>query len=332
MSDETPHIDVESLVARISEVMGRVPLKITRPGGPSRPVYRAYFDDTSVIVSAREDDGLVQKERMILHRIGKTCPSVPRLLAYEHGLMFTSDGGVQRLPVHLHSLAKQERLPILLKAMAALSQVQNAANEVDWSGVLDGIGTNRDWIRHFVRGPQRMGKLLRLTTPDYDVDALCQRLEIKEPKFVKWDARAANAAIGDTGEVTWFDYEHSGLRHGIEDYAWLIADETLPLRLPDCYDAIADQIESNMAGALGLFDIFTCLQASFRLRVILSEVEKKSWTARKDILAQDWVGADPHMAENLARNGAFLAGRHNLTLPLVDLFEHTADRFRATYA
>lgn len=111
--------------------MGRMPLNITRPGGPSRPVYRAYFDDASVIVSTRENDDLAQKERMILKRIGETLPSAPTLLAYKHGPTFKSDGGVQRMPVHLHSLAKKERLPIHLKAMENLTQVQNTANEVD---------------------------------------------------------------------------------------------------------------------------------------------------------------------------------------------------------
>ncbi len=66
MSDETTQIDVEILVERIAEVMGRMPVKVTRPGGESRPVYRAYFDNTSVIVSARVDGELAQKERMIL--------------------------------------------------------------------------------------------------------------------------------------------------------------------------------------------------------------------------------------------------------------------------
>lgn len=101
-------------------------------------------------------------------------------------------------------------------------------------------------------------------------------LKVKEPRFVKWDARAANAALNDNADVRWFDYEYSGLRHGIEDFAWLIADETLPLRLLDCYDAIATLIEANFPGALDLFDIFIRLQASFRLRVVLREVENKS--------------------------------------------------------
>ena len=43
--------------------------------------------------------------------------------------------------------------------------------------------------------------------------------------FVKWDCRAGNAAIGPDGCLRWFDFEYSGLRHGAEDFAWLIADE-----------------------------------------------------------------------------------------------------------
>ena len=332
MTSSKPDLTVDDLCARIERVMGKRLLKLTRPGGSDRPIYRAYFRDGSVIVSHREDGEEAERERAVLARLGTLSSSVPRLLAIEDGLTYQSDGGQDRLNIRLHLAEPDEQLALIDKALGGIVDYQRAARGCKLPDLVAPIGTDRAWIRHFARGPQRQAGLLGLPEPALDVGALQSALEVEAPSFVKWDCRAANAALNGQDRLCWFDFEHCGLRHGVEDFAWLICDEAFPQLLSRIYPRIERLIRQSWGtegeAALRMFDIFGALQASFRLRVVLQEIHKKSWTARQDILKTDLVGADPFMAERLAENGAFLAQRHVETRPFVELMRSTARAFR----
>ncbi len=322
---------IEPLVRRIETVLGASVRKLTRPGGPDRPVLRAYLADHSVIVLARTEATEAEKERAVLRALAPETRHVPELIVHADGLTVLSDGGTDRLPVALWRARPEDRLPLVLRAIDALLDVQRAARRVRLPPQVAPLGTAPDWIAHYVRGPRRMAKMLGLEAPPYDTDALEAALAVPDPAFVKWDARAANAAIAPDGHLTWFDFEHCGLRQGAEDIGWLISDEVFPLDLARDFDTIAQHVaaeDRKRADArLGMLEVFAVLQASFRLRVVLNEVREKGWTKQRHILAEDLVGADPYMAERLARNGAALARRRADTRPLADLFLRTADRF-----
>ena len=47
-------------------------------------------------------------------------------------------------------------------------------------------------------------------------------------RFIKWDARPANAVLHPGGGVGWFDWEHCGYRAPLDDLVWLLCDEWTP--------------------------------------------------------------------------------------------------------
>ena len=326
---------IAQLVTQFSAVLQQPIRKVTRPGGADRPIYRVYTDERTVIVAERADTDAAAKERAILTRLAPLTNRVPSVLAYEDGLTYLSDCGTERLSVAIYRAQGEDRLNLALHAIDALGEMHHAAAQIDWSDMLDPLGADRAWIRHFARGPDRLAQMLGLDLPRGDVDALQALLTVETPRFVKWDSRMANATLSSSGRVHWIDFELAGLRHGIEDYAWMVCDEVFPLNLAEHFPALRNRILAGHPEATPdtgkIFEVFATLHASLRLRVIVNELKEKSWTAQRDILAWDLVGADPYMAERLARNGGYLARLNPETEAFAPLFDTIEQKFRAAH-
>lgn len=327
---------IDKLLVQFGDVLGAPILKVTRPGGEDRPIYRVYMHDKTVIVADRKDGQAARTEREVLARLGGLTDRVPQILAYADGLTYLSDCGTERLSIALYRARPKDRLALVLDAIDALGEMHRAAAGVDWTGVLKPLGLDRDWTRHFARGPQRLAKMVGLPVPDYDIDALEHALGAAPSRFVKWDSRAANATLDASGRLHWIDFEHAGLRHGAEDYAWLICDEVFPLNLAEHFPVIRDRIARahppDVPDPVRMVEIFGALQASLRLRVIVTELKKKSWTPQREILALDLVGADPYMAERLACNGAYLSSLNQETQGFSAVFAALAQQFNTAHS
>ncbi|WP_281982026.1 hypothetical protein [Thalassorhabdomicrobium marinisediminis] len=328
--------DVASLRTLISATFGEDVIRIGMPGGEKRPVYRVHTPNRSVIVARRVDSTGLRHERAALAKLATAgCDRVPEVLHEQGDLTVIRDLGRRRLNVVLHQRGAEAAAELLRDALRALVDIHTCAARVEWGDLLAPITATRKEIRHFARGPERLARLYGLPVPKVEVDALQAVLTVDTPRMVKWDCRSANAALDDADRIGWFDFEHCGLRGGYEDFGWLIADEALPMEVAPIYDSLRPILRdaalsddpAKQEDYIKRFEIFTCLHASLRLRVIRNELKKKSWTPAHRILRYDLVGADPHMAARVARTGGFLARRHRETRSFAPLFQEVEQIF-----
>jgi hypothetical protein len=149
---------------------------------------------------------------------------------------------------------------------------------------------------------------------------------------VKWDCRSGNAALDATGRLRWFDFEYAGLRHGAEDFAWLIGDETWPLDGETMFDIVEDGFDPACGHErydyMSYLTVYTVLHSIQRLKLILEEVQSRGWRAKDEIRQKDDVGKDPDFAAHLCGVAAFFADQHPLTFLLTPYLEAAEAQFR----
>ena len=85
------------------------------------------------------------------------------------------------------------------------------------------------WIEALIDRPVALGTQLGIAPPVPQIEHMRDLLAVLEPRFVKWDARPANAVLDAEGAVAWIDFEHCGARNPLDDLAWLLADEFVPV-------------------------------------------------------------------------------------------------------
>ncbi len=151
-------------------------------------------------------------------------------------------------------------------------------------------------------------------------------------QFVKWDCRSGNAALDAADKLRWFDFEYSGLRHGAEDFAWLIGDEAWPLApemmlavMVDGYDTATCEALDSYLDYLSVYTTLHCVQ---RFKLIVKEANKRGWLTKAKVRKYDDAGVHPEFAAQICRVGAFFAERNPLTAPLVRNFEAAEQGFR----
>ena len=325
----------DDLTARLEALSGRKVATLSRPGGKDRAVIRVRFTEgPGWILSQRPASGAAARERTVLTALARIPGTpAPQLVGQLGQWTIVSDLGQTKLSVRLQHSAHSDRWPMIDRALRGMLEVQDAANRSGVALHLPRIDMTSEAIAHAARGPTRTRKLFGLPGPVPDTDALEAALAVARPKFVKWDARAANIVVAEDGALGFIDFELSGLRHGCEDLAWLLCDETLPIDLAPHLDAINTVIRDYRAAApeayLRSFTIYAALQAGVRLRVIRNELRKKAWTPLREILTSDRVGAHPDLAERLARNGAAFADLQPETRPMVAMFHEIEAQVRA---
>ncbi len=323
----------KQVLAEVEAYFGEDVIKLTAPGGRLRGSLRAYLKDRSIIVTCREDPERNDHETGILQQLSKYCDDVPVILGRTGPLIFQSDVGKNRLNRAIHATRDPaEKEELAGKAVQGLLNIQRAAEKTNLRDSLPHLGETRSWVKHFVTVASRFAHDMRLDDPGIDVSALGEAMMQPPARFVKWDARCGNAALDETGQMRWFDLEYSGMRHGAEDLAWLIADESWPLdgemMTALIQDILTEEDTDNVEEYMEYLEQYSALHAIQRLRLIVQTARRRGWVGRIEAIKYDKVGADPRMAESLAERGAYFAGRHANTAPLVDLFESTAQAFR----
>lgn len=315
----------------ISDFFGEEVRKISRPGGANRPVYRVWLPERCIIASFRSDPAVAEKERIILSRLGRNCRHVPRYLGSTRGFTFQQDAGQERLSFRIHTLDGERRTHLARTAYAALFDIQHKAADTGLTDRLHPIDMDPADILHFARGPDRLARRIAAASPDSDWAEISARLAPTRLRFTKSDCRAGNAALDDGGTLRWFDFELSGLRHGAEDMGWLTADETWPVDIETCC-SLVEELAIKHEGAshvafMDMFRLWTVLQMSRRLRLILTEAQKSGWVPTNRVLRYDFVGTDPHLGARLAQKAAWLSAQTPATRAWTPVFARTAEVF-----
>ncbi|WP_417587781.1 hypothetical protein [Pararhodobacter oceanensis] len=313
-------------------LFGQKITEVSAPGGSSRSSLRFHFAEHTVIGTLRPNFRRTHLEAYVLRALAPYTDDIPRCLGVDGEIMFQSDVGARRLNTELFKLDPAAQQELVAEAMAGIFRIQHAARQTDLHDKLPHLGNNPDWLANLADGVATLVPFKDADIPaQFDAAAVVERLTHQGLQFVKWDCRTGNAAIGDDEKLRWFDFEYAGLRHGAEDLAWLIADESLPVDGPRLDAMVRDALPRDPAGGvddymeyLAVYTVFHALQ---RLELIVSEARKRGWLRIEHVLGKDDVGAHPLFAANLCRTGAYFASQSVLTEMLVGHFEAAVQVF-----
>ncbi|UWQ73925.1 hypothetical protein [Leisingera sp. M658] len=315
------------------EVLGEEPREISAPGGKSRSSLRLHFKDRTVIATLRANFRRTHLEAFVLEQLAPHCDDIPQVLGVHNDVLFQSDTGQVRLSEEIIEHAPGDQLELAAEACAAIFRIQAAARKTELHSVLPHLGANRSWIRNFVSSAGALEAYSMGIPASFDYPAVAEFMEQPGVQFLKWDCRAGNAAIGDDGFVRWFDFEYAGLRHGAEDFAWLIGDETWPIAPDQMADVMIETFDPGCGHEIGAYleylSAYTALHCIQRLELIQKEVKSRGWLSQERVRKYDDAGVHPEFAAQLCRTGAYYAAQSKLTAPLCRNFEAAGRAFQS---
>ena len=315
---------VDAVEAASERLLGRRPDRIFAPGGSFRESVRLAFGEESVILTRRKDAARGRLEAECLRRLGERGAPVPRLIGYDGGWLAQEHVAGPRLSIAYAECEPEERRILADMAVASLFEMSDAAAAAGLAGIAPQLGAGREWVARVVARPARLARRLGVTLPSWDAERCLARLAVPCAGFVKWDARPANAICGPDGRIVWIDWEHAGCRLGVEDFAWLSADEYSTAEVGDVAAAVRRGLEARDPGTaedrLDYLAVFATMHAAVRLELILDRLDKAGWQDPAEVLLRDSVGASRPNAALLVRNAADWAAGSALTAPLAGWF------------
>lgn len=331
MQDRTDRIMriVETAEARF----GRPVQNVTAPGGGGRSSFRLHFHEGSVIATFRSDPRRTRLEAYVLRRLSERCDDVPECLGTVGDVMFQSDVGRRRLSKVITHVDPPRRNELAARAVAGLFRIQSAARQAKLAEVVPRLGTDPAWVASLVNAVDALEPFSHGISDRFDRAAACEVLGAPGSQFVKWDCRAGNAALTKDGRLRWFDFEFSGLRHGAEDFAWLIGDEAWPVAPDKMIDLVIDAFDpgcgQDIAEWLEYLSVYLTFHCAVRLRLILQEARLRGWLSKARVLEFDDAGVHPDFTAQLCRVGRYFAAQTRLTAPLTTNFDTALANFKS---
>jgi hypothetical protein len=304
------------------------------PGGRSRRSFRLILANADpVIASIRPRLFRAKIERRVLRDLSAIGAPVPRLLANDgRNLLIQEEIVGQRLAQSMHCAEESRVEAVLDSALSGLAQTHRAGSESGFDARLATLGESVDWLVGFLDRPAVMGNILEVPAPRPKLKQLEELLSVREPRFIKWDARPGNAMVRDDGEVFWFDWEHCGTRNRLDDMAWLLADEYVP-EYPTAEARLIDKHIASFADDLSIDEARQYLSAygvfhmSVRLGLILKYKMQGDWWNHDYCVNGDKVGVTWECTRRLCRRGERWARRNPHTEPLARWFRAVCARF-----
>jgi hypothetical protein len=322
--------------AAAQDMLGERVVGITAPGGEGRSSLRLHMESRDVIGTLRPNFRRTHIEAHVLTELGRHCDDVPQCLGVAGEIMFQSDVGQRRLNVEIAQATTRRRVDLADDAVAAIFRIHAAARRTDLHAIMPHLGANRDWVTHLVNSATVLEPFGPGISRSYDRRAAANRIAADERQFVKWDCRSGNAALDDGGKLRWFDFEYAGLRHGAEDFAWLIGDEAWPLDGQMMLDLVTDNFDRSCGHRrddyLEYLAAYVALHCIQRIKLVLNEVNSRGWRSKTRVRESDDAGIHPEFLAHVAGVGAFFAARSPSTVALQRNFEATAAHFQAMIA
>lgn len=333
MADGSSNERFAYISAKAQETLGEAPIDISTPGGKSRSSMRLHFKEGTVIATLRKNFRRTHLEAYVLEQLAEHCDDIPKVLGVNDDVLFQSDTGRTRLSTEIIRHGEADQLELAAEACAAIFRIQEAGRKTSLGEMLPHLGANKDWVSNFVGSVDALQAYSRGIPKEFDHAAVAERMDYPGRQFLKWDCRAGNAAIGEDGYVRWFDFEYAGLRHGAEDFAWLIGDETWPLAPDKMVDVLIDTFDHgcghDIADYLEYLAIYVTLHSVQRLKLIQKEVKSRGWLNKDRVRKYDDAGVHPEFAQQLCRVGTYFSAQSKLTAPLTRNFEGALAAFTA---
>lgn len=310
---------------------GRTVDKVTAPGGEGRSSFRLHFDDHDVIATLRPNFRRTHLEAHVLNNLSQYCDDVPECLGVVGEIMFQSDVGRRRLNQEIVKYDHAGQVDRAAEAVAGIFRFQNAARKTDLGEMMPHLGVNPDWIDNLVHAVDALQPYSGGIPDSFDRAAVCEAVAQPGRQFVKWDCRSGNAAIGADDRLRWFDFEYSGMRHGAEDFAWLIGDEAWPLEPDTMVDVMIDAYDpvtgDNIGEYLEYLSIYVTLHCVQRFKLIVKEAKKRGWLSKEKVRKYDDAGVHPEFAAQICKVGRYFSAQSRLTAPLTLNFDGAMNAF-----
>ncbi|ASJ73129.1 phosphotransferase family protein [Granulosicoccus antarcticus] len=292
------------------------------PGGKSRESYRMLLaNGSSVIATRRSSLQLARREVCTLGALNLHDAPVPQLLGTNHSQILIQEELVgQRLSEALKEADAKRYGELIDAALSSLVAIQQAASAELLENQVEALGDEDSWIQGLLHRPEVIGEYLGAPAPELDKAALIALLRIRQPRFIKWDARPGNALVTQGGVVKWFDWEHAGKRNRLDDMAWMLGDEYLPDH-PEAERLLIDKFVPLFSDGADATEAYHYLMAygSFhmvvRVGLILKYMTDGWWDIDKCI-EEDKVGVSLICATRLCQRGARWSAECELTAPL----------------
>jgi len=243
------------------------------------------------------------------------------------GIFFQEDMGARRLSGEMLHTSGDAQIDVASRAVASLVEIRAAGKRARLADIVPALGDKKEWVAGFVASPTTVAQDFGFLSPELAMDKVVDRLNVVADTFIKWDARPGNASIGKDTKVYWFDWEHCGKRHGVEDLAWLAGDEFWPVGAKDMaalfHRHLPVETRDEEIAYLGVYLTFHTVQ---RLRLILRRHAKKGWIDPLKAMKYDRIGVDRDLALRLCGHGRDWAERDALTRPMKAWFDACADK------
>ncbi len=287
--------DLEEFAAICQQLVGHTPDRIDAPGGKSRDSLRAWFGEQSMYITQRKHAQRARLEALVLRLLNEKQAPVPKLIAWRDHWILQQDVGGQRLTEALDAANKAQQYQLMNDALAGLLQCQQVAHASGLSSELVQLGTGRPWFDKLFARRESVSDALNLSAPSVLADELVTRLRLREPRFVKWDARPGNAVLNTSGAVRWIDWEHAGVRNALDDLVWCLADEYNPVTGDDEARLLAQWVlafaeDWDLVEAMDYLHTYGVLHGLVRLDYILRYKADEDWWDHQRCLALDKVG------------------------------------------
>jgi hypothetical protein len=300
-------------------------LQVDSPGGEGRASYRLNFAEKTVIATLRPNFRRTHVEAFTLKKLQPFCTDLPQCLGVDGEILFQSDVGGARLNIEISKVNRSSRDALAHEAVSSIFRIHSAGRKARLHESVPHLGQNQAWLKNFVEGVSILKAFSNGRSNDLDIPRLCEKLSVPGTQFIKWDCRSGNAAIGQDGKLRWFDCEYSGARHGAEDFAWLIGDESWPVSPEDMEAIVADcfdpDIRQSVTEYLDYMALYITFHSAQRLKLIISEVKMRGWSSKTRVRTYDKAGAHPEFAAQICRVGRHFAERNRETQAIAHDFE-----------
>lgn len=296
----------QAIAAICRELLGEVPDRIDFPGGSNRKTAIVHFASASYAVSRRRSSERAALEATVLTQLSHWGAPVPRLVASKGRWTIQEYLTGVRLSQALDKARRPGKAKLLNSGVQGLVRIHEAGRRAGLANRVVAIGRSRGWLQTFIEAPHHVGTLIEMPPPELDEASLIERLSVKTPAFIKWDARPGNAIVREDGTIAWFDWEHCGCRSPLDDLAWLLCDEWAPDDESLEEKILKTHLPEFSAGrsvkqARDYLMVFGTLHMCVRLSLILSNKGDGDWWDRDHCLAGDKVGVTREAVRNLCQ-------------------------------
>jgi len=324
------------LALKCERLLGARVASMHYPGGRSRDTCKLeLMKGKPVFVSSRSNRFLAETERNVLKTLSSKGLPVPKLLASDgQKMLIQEEIPGERLSQALQNQDESCLEQLLDTAITGLADLHLAGSESGFDDTLLPIGNTHQWVVGLLNRPAVIGKHFEVPAPKPKLEQLETFLAIRNPRFIKWDARPGNAIVTKKGEVYWIDWEHCGTRNRIDALVWLLADEFLPNH-PAVEERLLNKHLLRYADdlpyekAMHYFSAYGVFHLTVRLGLIFKYKKDGKWWDHDRCLERDRAGVTLPCVLGICDKGARWAKQNPYTEALEPWFEAMADRFTA---